>query len=317
MEKNVTKPFALSCAVLLFAWIATATAGVPKAHGQADQAHYTAGVKKQSAGDFVAALAEFEAIAESARTYDARLHIASCKRLLGRVLDAASELEAIVELAKADTSLSPSERAAIVDTASSDLVDVRASLAHLTIKRGSGAETLSITVDGVAASPNVSLDPGPHTVTASEQGKIVFHKEVSLAPGKTTEIEVVVAPPEAGTAVVPRDAPPRPVERDHDSRRTAAWLTLGGGAVFAATAVVSFVERNSTVTAYKDSCGPSGCDGSLATRVRVWEGVAFTTAGLAVLSFGASAYLFATSSRSTSVAVSFRQGASVEIGWRF
>lgn len=100
----------LAIAVLLASTSATAKpAAIDK--------QYKAALKLENSGDLAGALAAFEAIPAEQRDYNTKLHIAGCKKKLGRLLDAEKDYEAIRTDPKADT--------ATVETAASDLEDLR------------------------------------------------------------------------------------------------------------------------------------------------------------------------------------------------
>lgn len=286
-------------AVLLVQHFAVA---VPLQLNPTYKAKYSDGVKKQNAGDFGVALATFESIPVEERSYDTRLHIATCKARLGRLLDAAAELEQIIAVAKTDK-LPATQREAIIDTAKSDLDELLLETPHLSVAVSARTTNVSVTIDGTAVTPPVDqpVDPGAHLVVAKRDGKEVFRKEITLERRAKTSVDVDVAPP-----VAPSVEPTKPVAppaTETPSKPISGYVALGAGVAFGAIAVGGFIARGTAYDDFKASCDTAaGCDDGLRAPVRKWEAISFTSAGLAVVGVGVGIYLLA-KPRSPSVAL--------------
>lgn len=278
----------LSAATLATSAVAAAPLDLKPMH----KPKYAEGVKKQSGGDYAVALAAFESIPVHERSYDTRLHIASCKARLDRLIAAAAELEEVIALAKVDK-LSATQREAIIDTAKSDLDALLLETPHLLLTVSARTKNATVAVDGrsVAVPSDEVVDPGAHVVTATREGAEIFRKEVRLERGGKLALEIDVAP------VVSAPAPAKAIAPRDDTRSgppALSYVALGGGVAFGALAVVGFLQRGGAYDEYKASCETAtGCDSDLRTPVRRWEAIAFTSAGLAVIGVGVGIYLLA------------------------
>jgi hypothetical protein len=284
--------------------VASSALAVPMKLNPAHKAKYSDGVKKQNAGDYAVALASFESIPVADRSYDARLHIATCKARLNRMKDAAADLDEIINLAKNDK-LSPSERDAIVDTAKSDLDQLNLEIPRLSITTTARSVGLTVKVDGavVKAPYNGTLDPGAHTVTANRGEEEVFKRDVSAERNGKYVIEIDNAPT-AVVAPAPKVEPPPPVLERPAGAPVTAYIAMGAGIAFGALSVVGFVSRGSAYDDYKASCDTRlGCDDGLRSTVSTWQTVAFASAAVSVASFGVGIYLFAKPRTTTTAAL--------------
>lgn len=277
--------------------LALLLAHVPAAHAQGIEPQYKAALKLENAGDVVGALAAFEAIPAEKRDFNTRLHIAGCKKKLGRLLEAERDYEAIRTDPKADP--------ATVDTAASDLEDLRPRIPKLVVKLSAATSGVDVTIDGHDAKPptTVTVNPGAHSVVATRDGKQVFKRDVTLAESTTIEVEVDAPAPASAPIVA---APPAPVTKDvapasSSSQRTWAYAALGAGAAFGLAAGGAWLLSGSAADDYAQSCGPRSCDESKADAVRRWETLSFVGAGIAIVGVGVGVTLLMTSPKEPSV----------------
>lgn len=177
---------------------------------------YKAAVKLESSGDVASALAAFEAIPPEQRDYNTLLHIAGCKKKLGRLLDAEQAYEAIRTDPKADI--------ATVETAASDLEDVRSRIPRLRIRLTPGTTGVVVTVDGVAVTPPLEhrTNPGEHAVV-TKRGELVVH-ERRVVVQEAVAIDVEIDAPVNTPAPRPSAAPV--VIRDGGSDQAGTMPTL-------------------------------------------------------------------------------------------
>lgn len=281
---------------------ASTSLGVPLRLNPVHKAKYSDGVKKQNAGEYLTALASFESIPLPERSYDTRLHIASCKARLDRLLDAVADLDDIIAVATKDK-LSPTDRDAIVDTAKSDRDGLLAEMPRLSITSNAN---LAVTLDDQLLTPPVdrAVDPGKHVVIAKQGEKEVFRREVDVARQAKMKIAVEVEVKSPDPVVPPPPKPIAPPATISPGPPTAAYLVLGAGIAFGAVAVGGFVLRGTAINEYRDSCDTrAGCDADLRSPVRRWETIAFTSTALAAVSAGVSVYLFARPRSSVAVSL--------------
>ncbi len=272
-----------------------------RGEAQPNQQQYKAAVKLEVAGDLVGALAGFETIPSEQRDYNTKLHIAGCKKKLGRLKAAEKDYEAIAKDTKAD--------AATVETAESDLADVRARIPKIRIRMTAATAGVVVTVDGDAVTPPVEyrVDPGEHEVLAKRGGAIVYERRVTLP--ESAGVEVVI---EAGTGAAAGTAPPPPpaavsdVATDAKPRGSAVGplpFYIGGG-VFAVGAAVSFAVAMSSKDTVATNCGSQHsltCDVDAAggRSLRTWETLGWVSGGLTLASIGIGIVLHVRGQRST------------------
>ncbi len=169
---------------------------------------YRKGVAFEVAGNYNAALHEFESIAPAQRLAVTRMHIASCKAHLGLFLAAESDLVALL----ADPKLGAAER----ETAQGDLDLIRKKTPKLTIVLLASAQGADVSLDGVAlVTPAMrALDAGAHVVIAKKGTKEIYHREVTLHEGSkvTLEVDDPNAPTKGAKAAIPTDPDARAAE---------------------------------------------------------------------------------------------------------
>ncbi|MBI2394312.1 MAG: hypothetical protein HYV09_32370 [Deltaproteobacteria bacterium] len=270
------------------------------AYGQTIEQQYKTGVKLENAGDLVGALAAFESIPAAKRDFNARLHIASCKKKLGRLLEAEADYEAIRTDPKADPPT--------VDTAASDLEDLRPRIPKLVLKLSKATSGVKVTVDGkeATAPSTVRLNPGMHSVVAARGDAQVFKRDVTLAESTTIEVEVDAPAPASAPVVVatPSVAPKTDDTASGSAQRTWGWISIGTGAVFAVGAVGAWAYSGSLADKYLECTGrPESCDESKRDSVRTWETLSAVSAGVAIVGVGVGVTLLLTAPKANAVTV--------------
>ena len=313
-----TRPIALALSLLVVNLaMGLAFAAPPKPI--ADK--YLEGVRLEKDGDIVAALEKFESIAVDKRDHLTRLHIASCKRKLGRLLEAVVDLEAIKNDPKAD--------AATVDTAASDLDDLRPRIPKLTIRISAVTTGAAVSVDGNVVAPPLtrSVNPGTHVVIAKRGDATVFERSVTLA--ESTSIEVEIDAPAASSITItstpgngstasggaastkPKDAAPES-SAGSSSRRTVGFITIGVGGVFALGAVGGYLLGNKAADDLQSfraaNCAVRCDDDDKVSAVKRWDTVTFVGAGLAVVAIGVGVTLVLTAPSESHPSVALKAG---------
>jgi hypothetical protein len=261
---------------------------------------YKTGVKLENSGDLVGALVAFESIPVEKRDFNTRLHIASCMKKLGRLLEAERDYESI----RTDSTADP----ATVDTAASDLDDLRPRIPKLVVKLSAATSGVKVTVDGHVTNipATVTVNPGTHSVIATRGDAQVFKRDVTLAESTTIEVEVdAPAPasaPLSGASSTPTTSDVAP--ESASSQKTWGYISLAAGGVFAATAIGAWVYSGSPADDYNDTCRRViGCDESLKSKTRTWETISLVSAGVAVIGIGVGVTLLLTAPKERPVAV--------------
>jgi hypothetical protein len=274
------RPVVLVLALVLTA--STAVAAPPYAYDK----EYKAAVKLENSGDLVAALAGFEAIPEASRDYNTKLHIASCKKKLGRLKEAARDYEKIKNDPKADT--------ATVETAASDLEDVQQRIPKVRVRLTAATTGVVVTIDGEEMKPPVDhpVNPGAHEVIAKRDAKVVYERRVTLPESASVEVEIDAPPAAAVPSATATTPAPTPEERPKPPSRISATPFLIGGGVLAVGSVVSFVLAKSAQSDLEANCAAQktrACDADAAgePRMRTWETIGWISGGLALASIGA------------------------------
>jgi hypothetical protein len=210
---------------------------------------YKTGVKLEHAGSIVDALAAFESIPPEKRDYNTRLHIASCKKKLGRLLEAERDYEAIRTDPNADQ--------ATTETAASDLEDLRSRIPKLRVALSPSTTNVKVTIDGTefAAPGSVPVNPGAHSVIATRAAKEVYRRELNIAEGTTLDVEIdaptAAAPSTPQPTIGKKPGPPVAPRSDVDGTEAPFTRTLGlvigsvgvaaiGGGVFLAVRAANF-----------------------------------------------------------------------------
>jgi hypothetical protein len=278
-------------AALLILCSATSVAAAPSTTEQ----KYKAAVKLENSGNVVDALAAFEAL--PVKDFNARLHIASCKRKLGRMLDAARDYESIRDDSTADS--------ATKDTAASDLDVLRAATPKLKITAVQSDLTVSVDGSAVKVPGEHLVDPGTHSVTATRAGTIVFERKVPLA--ESTSMDVVVdVPLPAATVVAP---PPvvAPVASDppaSDWKRPVGFVV--GGIGIAALGVATFSAlRIGSLERERDDLAATGDAAAFdrANDARTMQTIGRIALGVGLVGLGVGTYLVLATPKEKAVAV--------------
>lgn len=259
---------------------------------------YATGVQLEKAGDIPGALAAFESIEPSKRDWNAKLHIASCKRKLGRYRDAAKDLLAI----KTD----PAADQATRETAASDLDQLLADTPKMKVVLTPTTTGVAVSLDGatIAVPATVDVDPGAHTITAKRGNETVFERKANVP--EATTIEVVVDAPASGSATTtvpapsPAVAPPTaPAPREAD--RSDAWkrptgLVIGGAGIVALGIGTVFLLRTSSLTSERDDLAANGDHAAddRADSARKSQTIARIGFGVGLVALGAGAYFVLT-----------------------
>jgi len=195
------------------------------------------------------------------------LHLADCQQKIGRTASAWAHFREAAEMAahRADAR----EKAARARVAA-----LEPTLSKLVIDVAPAAKTSGLKVerDGVAIGAPlwgsaVPVDPGPHSVTASAEGKKTWSGTVTVAAGaQTASISVPELEPEASAArpsvAVPATAPAVSVSTGADTSssggggaRTAALVVGGAGVVGIGVGVAFMLKSSSARQEATDLCG--------------------------------------------------------------
>jgi serine/threonine-protein kinase len=259
---------------------------------------YATGVQLEKAGDIPGALAAFESIEPTKRDWNAKLHIASCKRKLGRFKDAAKDLLTI----KSD----PAADQATRETAGSDLDQLLADTPKMKLVLTPTTSGVIVLLDGatITVPTTIDVDPGAHVVTAKRGSETVFERKTNVP--EATTIEVVVDAPAAGSTttttstppptVTPAPTPIAPAPDRSDSWKRPAGFVVGGAGIVALGIGTFFLVRTSSLTSERDDLAASGDHAAddRADSARKSQTIARIGFGVGVIALGTGAYFLLT-----------------------
>jgi hypothetical protein len=210
-----------------------------------------------AANNCAAALTKYRAVANVKKTAQVSFNIAECEERLGKLVSALGNYRLAASQAQGDP------KAKDVASRVADRIDaLDARIPKLTIKRGKGADTASIELDGSelgasqlsAATP---VDPGSHTVVAKVGDKEYAHDTVVLAEKESKTFEVKLTLPTAKLETPDVDPTPEPakVEPPPAKSKAPGAVVLGVGGVGVVLGVTFMVMRGGTISDLNTACG--------------------------------------------------------------
>ncbi|MBI4510122.1 MAG: PEGA domain-containing protein [Deltaproteobacteria bacterium] len=151
------------------------------------------GVKLFEAGDFSAALAEFEAIYRLTGRYEVLYNVGVTQKKLFRYGDAVRTLERY--LADGGARIPPARRSEV----ESELAEVRALVAEVIVKVPGPPAQVEVDGRDVGTTPlahPILVGPGKHALKASRAGEVPAEKMIDVVSGARVEVELAPSPPE-------------------------------------------------------------------------------------------------------------------------
>jgi len=126
-------------------------------------------------------------------TPQVRFNIALCEERLGRLVAALGDYE----LAASDAQAEKADQ--VRQEVDSRLESLKARVPRVVVQRGEGADSATISLDGVSLGDSVlnnplPVDPGPHTVEATALGFRPFKQAFRVAEQQTATIQVKLEP---------------------------------------------------------------------------------------------------------------------------
>ncbi|MFO0758357.1 MAG: hypothetical protein U0359_17835 [Byssovorax sp.] len=279
-------------------------------------------VALSAANNCSAALTKYRQVAKVKLTPQVSFNIAECEERLGKLVSALGNYRIAASQAASD----PKAKDVAVRVAER-IEDLEARIPKLTVKRGKGADTALIELDGselgaAKLSSDIPLDPGAHVIVAKMHDKEYLHETIKLAEKETKTYEVklnlapvvvtqdVIPPP---TATIEQPPPPPPKKS-----RLPGVIVLGGGGALAVTGIALIgagmgkVGELNTACGGDKSCPPSAKTIADSGRTLTGAGEVLMFSGIAAAAVGT--YLFIASGTpskpaKTGSAVSFEPGA--------
>jgi hypothetical protein len=232
-----------------------------------------------AAGDYATALEKLQRVATFRRTPQVAFYIGVCHEKTGKLVMALGEYR--IALADAQST----GAADVVSEATEAIAKLEPRIPLLTIHKGEGAQTATISVDGKtlgdpAIGKPMPFDPGTRTVIAQAPGYSPFRQEVRLGEGEKVSIDVAMkrrsgGAVAAGTTTPPPSKEPAPSERSSDATsmtldpesgsNTLAWVATGVGVAGLGASGYFFYQRNKAISDLDEICGGNrnACPSSL------------------------------------------------------
>ncbi|WP_438010485.1 hypothetical protein WME89_18685 [Sorangium sp. So ce321] len=292
----------IAAAALGAALLAAPPAGAQTKEELAEaRALFQEGVALSAANNCPAALARFQAVANVRRTPQVLFNIAECEARLGKLVSALGNYRIAAAAADGD----PKARD-VTANVGPRIEDLEQRIPRLAIRRGPGALTATILLDGSALgaaemSADIPVDPGPHVVSARIGDREVVRETVTLDERDEKTVEVAItAPPEPPRAAAPPDtAPPEAPRPAARPSKVPGLVVLGAGIASGVVGGVFLGLRAGTLSDLDALCGGDrSCPPSArptADRGRLYTGVAEVGIGLGVAGVAAGIALLVTS----------------------
>lgn len=244
---------------------------------------YAAGKKKEAAGDYAGALADFLVADEKWPGAAPKYNIAVCHDKLNQYAEAVAAYRTFIDSkpgAKyADRVIAAGKRISELESKLEGTVNVTVTPANL--------QGMTITVDGApVAGPAIKLAPGPHTIEVTAPDHAPFSQQVEVTGGATIDLPITLQP----AVVAPPPPPPSQGMSTAEILRISGFVGIGvavvGGVlvtVFGVQALGNQSDFDATPTAELADDAESN---ALIADVFVGVTGAFGVAGIILLAAG-------------------------------
>lgn len=233
-----------------------------------------------AAGDYATALEKLQRVATFRRTPQVAFYIGVCHEKTGKLVMALGEYRIALADAQSTGAMD------VVSEATEAIAKLEPRIPLLTIHKGEGAQTATISVDGKtlgdpAIGKPMPFDPGTRTVIAQAPGYAPFRQEVRLGEGEKASIDITMKRRSGGSAAA-GTPPPVPEEKatpsetpsddatsmtlgPETSSNTLAWVATGVGVVGLGASGYFFYQRNKAISDLDEICGGNrnACPSSL------------------------------------------------------
>jgi len=253
----------------------------------------------EAAGDYAGALSKLMQVATFKSTAQVSFNIGVCNEKLGKLVVALGHYRIALADAEQDPALKK-----VAAEASSAIADLEPKIPSLTIKRGINADDATVTIDGkevasAAIGSPMMLDPGTHNVEATASGFDPFKKQVKLASGEKSNLDIeltrnsTVKPSPAPSSSAPSTAPtttssapsedqptaPQPASSGGSGMKVAGWLAIGIGVAGGITSGIFYAKRSSAISDLNGMCGADKQSCPDSARSKIDDGKSATLIG--------------------------------------
>lgn len=229
-----------------------------------------------------------------------KYRLAECYEQIGRTASAWALFREVADDAKAGKQVKREQ------TARDRAKKLESKLARLTVTAGPGVSVKRDDAplgEGLLGSA-LPVDPGPHHIEASAQGKQTWETTVEVAP----EQSITVAVPALVDAKVDPPKPPPPVEAPSSWHKPVGLVTAGVGVAALAVSTGFILSARGLISdsqshCVDDACDPTGLDLRDRAVARGNVSTAFFVVGVAALAGGAVLYLTAPTANTPTVGI--------------
>lgn len=209
----------------------------------------------EQAGNYSAAIQAFREVAQVRMTPQVRFHIATCEEKLGKLVTALGGYE--LALAEGEP-LGPEFLQEVQVRAEA----LRGRIPKLVIERGEGAQAATIELDGVSLGSTsigveVSVDPGPHAVSAKAPGYESFSATIEVPEKRVERVVVTLEKAATGEAKTsdPAGASPVLVAEEPKRSRLVPYVIGGVGAAAVLNGIAFYLLQWQTDKELYKLCG--------------------------------------------------------------
>jgi hypothetical protein len=242
---------------------APAAGALARARSQFQQA-----LALEAAGDWGGALSLFQEVASVKITPQVRFHIGLCQENLGKLVAANGEYQ--LAAAAAEDANATEVKAQVVARVDA----LRARIPKIVIKRGTGGEYATVSLDGVSLGAamigkEMTVDPGPHTVEGRAPGFNLFMNSFNIGEKETKTIEVTLPRktsavgkasaalgPGAGAGSTEVDGAPAD-EGPKGGKNYLPYVVGGIGVASLVASGIFFILRAGAISDWDAACPPS------------------------------------------------------------
>lgn len=240
-------------------------------------------VALENGGNCADALKIFKEVAEVKSTPQVRIHIAKCEEKTGDYIRALGSYRLTL------TEAEEKKLADIIQAAKDSIAALEPKIPALTIERGEGAtvapiqfddHTLGATEVGVA----MPVNPGPHVISASTDGRQPFRAELNVSDGEKKTVVVKLLPIEAPPDVTAPPEPTTPPEKPTSSGvKTAGFIVGALGVVGLGVGATFLGLRQGTLDELEGKCGADHKSCPPDAQSLIDQGGLYATGGSALL----------------------------------
>lgn len=236
----------------------------------------------QTGGDWAGALALLKEVAAVKPTPQVRFNIALCEERLGRLVAALGDYE----LAASDAQAEKADQ--VGQEVDARLEALKARVPRVVVQRGEGADSATISLDGVSLGDSVlnvpmPADPGPHVVEAKALGFLPFKQSFRVAEQQTATILVKLE----AEPVTNKPQPGANAQGSGQSLRTAGFVVGGVGIASLIGSGAMFYLRHNAINDLDGQCGANRQSCPDSAHNTVDHGKLYTTLGDVTLAVGA------------------------------